>query len=135
MVSSKGVEPVQRAATAAGSLPLAALNHISVVCRCLESSLRFYRDVLGFVPIRRPGSFDFDGAWYGIRLHTAIPLNTDAFIVKLANNHIYTNHSTAQAVQLRHRHSSPASRGSGEHAPQEDGDQPQGQPRLLSGMQ
>jgi hypothetical protein len=77
MVSSKGVEPVQHAAAAAaaaGSLPLAALNHISVVCRCLESSLRFYRDVLGFAPIRRPGSFDFDGAWYGIRLHTAISL-------------------------------------------------------------
>jgi catechol 2,3-dioxygenase-like lactoylglutathione lyase family enzyme len=36
-------------AMAAGVLPLA--------------SLRFYADVLGFVPIRRPGSFDFDGAW------------------------------------------------------------------------
>jgi catechol 2,3-dioxygenase-like lactoylglutathione lyase family enzyme len=30
----------------------------------VEASLRFYTDVLGFVPIRRPGSFDFDGAWY-----------------------------------------------------------------------
>jgi catechol 2,3-dioxygenase-like lactoylglutathione lyase family enzyme len=48
-----------------GVLPLASLNHISIVCRSLEASLRFYAEVLGFVPIRRPGSFNFDGAWYG----------------------------------------------------------------------
>ena len=42
----------------------ASRNHISIVCRSVEASLRFYTDVLGFVPIRRPGSFDFDGAWY-----------------------------------------------------------------------
>jgi catechol 2,3-dioxygenase-like lactoylglutathione lyase family enzyme len=61
MVNTKCVEP---AVQGRGSLPLASLNHISVVCRSLESSLRFYRDVLGFISIRRPGSFDFDGAWY-----------------------------------------------------------------------
>jgi catechol 2,3-dioxygenase-like lactoylglutathione lyase family enzyme len=65
MVNTKGVEPAQGA-----GLPLAALNHISVLCRCLESSLRFYRDVLGFVPIRRPGSFDFDGAWYVMQFNS-----------------------------------------------------------------
>jgi len=48
---------------AGGVLPLASLNHISIVCRSVEESLRFYTDVLGFAPIRRPGSFDFDGAW------------------------------------------------------------------------
>jgi catechol 2,3-dioxygenase-like lactoylglutathione lyase family enzyme len=67
MVNTKRVEPVQ-----GGGLPLAALNHISVVCRSLESSVHFYRNVLGFIPIRRPGSFDFDGAWlfnYGIGIH------------------------------------------------------------------
>jgi hypothetical protein len=45
-------------------LPLASLNHISIVCRSLQESLTFYTDVLGFFPVRRPGSFDFDGAWY-----------------------------------------------------------------------
>ncbi|XP_066363029.1 glyoxylase I 4-like [Miscanthus floridulus] len=57
---------------APGVLPLASLNHISIVCRSVEASLRFYTDVLGFVPIRRPGSFDFNGAWlfnYGIGIH------------------------------------------------------------------
>jgi catechol-2,3-dioxygenase len=46
-----------------GMLPLASLNHISVVCRSVEESLDFYMNVLGFVPIRRPGSFNFNGAW------------------------------------------------------------------------
>ncbi|XP_065017006.1 glyoxylase I 4-like [Musa acuminata AAA Group] len=55
-----------------GALPLASLNHISVVCRSLVRSLDFYQNVLGFLPVRRPGSFDFDGAWlfnYGIGIH------------------------------------------------------------------
>ncbi|KAL0923858.1 hypothetical protein M5K25_004638 [Dendrobium thyrsiflorum] len=54
------------------SLPLTSLNHISIVCRSVEESLNFYQKVLGFFPIRRPGSFDFDGAWlfnYGIGIH------------------------------------------------------------------
>uniref|UniRef100_A0ACD6AS46 Uncharacterized protein n=1 Tax=Avena sativa TaxID=4498 RepID=A0ACD6AS46_AVESA len=55
-----------------GVLPLASLNHISIVCRSVEESLDFYMNVLGFVPVRRPGSFNFDGAWlfnYGIGIH------------------------------------------------------------------
>ncbi|RWV90290.1 hypothetical protein GW17_00047523 [Ensete ventricosum] len=55
-----------------GALPLASLNHISIVCRSVERSLDFYQNVLGFLPIRRPGSFNFDGAWlfnYGIGIH------------------------------------------------------------------
>jgi catechol 2,3-dioxygenase-like lactoylglutathione lyase family enzyme len=54
------------------SLPLRSLNHISRVCADVESSSRFYRDVLGFVEIKRPDSFDFEGRWlfnYGIGIH------------------------------------------------------------------
>lgn len=54
------------------SLPLSSLNHISLVCKSVEKSLHFYQTVLGFSPVRRPGSFDFDGAWlfnYGIGIH------------------------------------------------------------------
>ncbi|OAY52844.1 metallothiol transferase FosB [Manihot esculenta] len=53
-------------------LHLKSLNHISLLCRSLEESIEFYQNILGFVPIRRPGSFDFDGAWlfgYGIGIH------------------------------------------------------------------
>ncbi|KAF6152720.1 hypothetical protein GIB67_021380 [Kingdonia uniflora] len=55
-----------------GPLHLTSLNHISLVCKSVEESLEFYQNVLGFFPIRRPGSFDFDGAWlfnYGIGIH------------------------------------------------------------------
>ena len=44
-------------------LRLSSLNHISLVCKSVEESADFYQNVLGFVPVRRPGSFDFDGAW------------------------------------------------------------------------
>ncbi|XP_059643042.1 glyoxylase I 4-like [Cornus florida] len=53
-------------------LHLTSLNHISLVCRSVEKSIDFYQNVLGFVPVRRPGSFNFDGAWlfsYGIGIH------------------------------------------------------------------
>ncbi|KAL8136131.1 glyoxylase I 4-like [Apium graveolens] len=53
-------------------LQLKSLNHISVVCRSVTESLDFYQNVLGFFPIRRPGSFNFDGAWlfnYSIGIH------------------------------------------------------------------
>ncbi|XP_004287346.1 PREDICTED: metallothiol transferase FosB-like isoform 1 [Fragaria vesca subsp. vesca] len=53
-------------------LQLKSLNHISLVCRSLEKSLDFYQNVLGFFPVRRPDSLDFNGAWlfnYGIGIH------------------------------------------------------------------
>nr|KJB70591.1 hypothetical protein B456_011G081900 [Gossypium raimondii] len=53
-------------------LHLKSLNHISLVCKSVEESMNFYQDILGFAPIRRPGSFDFNGAWlfgYGIGIH------------------------------------------------------------------
>ncbi|RVW30877.1 hypothetical protein CK203_117656 [Vitis vinifera] len=53
-------------------LHLTSLNHISLVCSSVEESINFYQNVLGFVPIRRPDSFDFNGAWlfsYGIGIH------------------------------------------------------------------
>ncbi|GAB4850087.1 Glyoxylase I 4 [Ancistrocladus abbreviatus] len=53
-------------------LHLSSINHISLVCRSVEKSIDFYQNVLGFAPIRRPGSFNFDGAWlfgHGIGIH------------------------------------------------------------------
>lgn len=58
--------------SAENPLCLKSLNHISLVCRSVEASLDFYQNVLGFFPIRRPGSFDFHGAWlfnYGMGIH------------------------------------------------------------------
>ncbi|KAF8406955.1 hypothetical protein HHK36_006076 [Tetracentron sinense] len=61
-----------KATTMENPLNLTSLNHISLVCKSVEDSLDFYENVLGFFPIRRPGSFDFNGAWlfnYGIGIH------------------------------------------------------------------
>lgn len=57
-------------------LSLKSLNHISLVCRSVEKSLDFYQNVLGFLPIRRPGSFDFHGAWKCINITV---INIDEF--------------------------------------------------------
>jgi hypothetical protein len=45
------------------ALPLLSLNHVSLLCRSVWDSMRFYEDVLGFVLIKRPSSFNFNGAW------------------------------------------------------------------------
>ncbi|KAF8019312.1 hypothetical protein BT93_G0096 [Corymbia citriodora subsp. variegata] len=53
-------------------LPLFSLNHVSFVCKSVAESVRFYESVLGFVLIKRPSSFDFEGAWLfnrGIGIH------------------------------------------------------------------
>ncbi|XP_039037912.1 metallothiol transferase FosB-like isoform X2 [Hibiscus syriacus] len=54
------------------ALPLLCLNHVSFVCRSVSRSVRFYEQVLGFVLIKRPSSFNFEGAWlfnYGMGIH------------------------------------------------------------------
>ena len=45
------------------ALPLLSLNHVSLLCRSVWDSVRFYEEVLGFVLIKRPSSFKFNGAW------------------------------------------------------------------------
>ncbi|KAK9165266.1 hypothetical protein Scep_000457 [Stephania cephalantha] len=54
------------------SLPLLSLNHVSFLCKSVVESVKFYQEVLGFILIRRPSSFNFEGAWlfnYGIGIH------------------------------------------------------------------
>ncbi|OWM88899.1 hypothetical protein CDL15_Pgr020853 [Punica granatum] len=56
-----GIEEVSSSCTEA--LPLLSLNHVSLLCRSVWESTRFYEEVLGFVLIKRPSSFNFNGAW------------------------------------------------------------------------
>ncbi|GLT77311.1 hypothetical protein SLA2020_489090 [Shorea laevis] len=52
--------------------PVLSLNHVSFVCKSVAKSVRFYEDVLGFVLIKRPSSFNFEGAWlfnHGVGIH------------------------------------------------------------------
>lgn len=44
-------------------LPLLSLNHVSILCRSVLDSMRFYEEILGFGLIKRPSSFKFNGAW------------------------------------------------------------------------
>jgi catechol 2,3-dioxygenase-like lactoylglutathione lyase family enzyme len=45
------------------ALPLRALNHISWIVEDVSQSAAFYEAILGFVRIKRPESFEFEGAW------------------------------------------------------------------------
>jgi catechol 2,3-dioxygenase-like lactoylglutathione lyase family enzyme len=45
------------------ALPLRALNHISWLVKDVKESATFYESILGFVRIKRPESFEFEGAW------------------------------------------------------------------------
>ncbi|KAI0522413.1 hypothetical protein KFK09_004792 [Dendrobium nobile] len=88
--------------TSDASLPLTSLNHISIVCRSVEESLNFYQKVLGFFPIRRPGSFDFDGAWlfnYGIGIHLLQSENPKSMPIKAEINP-KDNHISFQCESL-----------------------------------
>ncbi|KAF7809679.1 metallothiol transferase FosB-like [Senna tora] len=66
------IEEVALGRYESSSLPLLSLNHVSLLCRSVWESVRFYEDVLGFLLIKRPSSFNFNGAWlynYGIGIH------------------------------------------------------------------
>ncbi|XP_059654808.1 glyoxylase I 4-like [Cornus florida] len=74
-------------------LPFLSLNHVSFVCKSVSRSVRFYEDVLGFVLIKRPSSFDFEGAWLfnhgiGIHLLEADNIPTKNGVINPKNNHI-----------------------------------------------
>ncbi|RYR75866.1 hypothetical protein Ahy_A01g000454 [Arachis hypogaea] len=45
-------------------LQLKSLNHVSLLCGSVDKSIDFYVNILGFCPIQRPTSFDFNGAWH-----------------------------------------------------------------------
>ena len=52
-------------------LPIESVNHVAHVVGDLDASRAFYREVLGFRPIKRP-DFGFPGAWlynYGVQIH------------------------------------------------------------------
>lgn len=88
---------------AAGPLPLVSVNHISLVCRSVQDSMDFYENVLGFFPVKRPGSFNFDGAWlfsYGMGIHLLQSPNPDAMPRKTEINPM-DNHMSFQCESMQ----------------------------------
>ncbi|KAM3320951.1 glyoxylase I 4 [Capsicum chacoense] len=83
-------------------LHLKSLNHISIVCRSVEKSLDFYQNILGFLPIRRPGSFNFDGAWlfnYGIGIYL-LQSEDPENMPKISNINPKDNHISFQCESM-----------------------------------
>ncbi|XP_057976657.1 glyoxylase I 4-like [Malania oleifera] len=81
-------------------LPLLSLNHVSFVCKSVSRSVRFYEDVLGFVLIKRPSSFKFEGAWlfnYGIGIHL---LESDKVPTKKGKINPKDNHISFQCSDM-----------------------------------
>jgi len=44
-------------------LPISSISHLSRVVKDVEKSSAFYINVLGFMPVKRPSSFAFEGSW------------------------------------------------------------------------
>ncbi|XP_072980394.1 glyoxylase I 4-like [Typha angustifolia] len=87
-----------------GALPLiTSLNHVSIVCRSLNTSLDFYQNVLGFIPVRRPRSLDFDGAWlfnYGIGIHLLQSEDPESMPAKKKKINPKDNHISFQCESM-----------------------------------
>lgn len=99
-------------------LPLQTLNHLSLVCSdpskyvlfsmhgfIPSRSLRFYRDVLGFVEVRRPSSFDFSGHWLfhggtGLHLIQGQPVKRASYINPKADHFSFQSDSVELVVTL-----------------------------------
>lgn len=43
---------------------ISGMNHISIIVKDLDTSRKFYCDILGFTEVPRPPSFEFPGAWF-----------------------------------------------------------------------
>jgi catechol 2,3-dioxygenase-like lactoylglutathione lyase family enzyme len=89
-------------------LSLRSLNHISLVVRSIEDSIKFYENVLGFIRVKRPGSFDFNGAWlfnYGIGIHLLQSKDPDSLPKKTEinprDNHISFQCEDIHAVERK----------------------------------
>ncbi|KAI3712056.1 hypothetical protein L1987_70605 [Smallanthus sonchifolius] len=79
-----------------------SLNHLSLQCRSVEESVDFYTKILGFVQVKRPGNFDFDGAWlfsYGIGIHLIQSEDLDKVTRKIEIN-TKDNHISFQCESI-----------------------------------
>ncbi|XP_016437433.1 glyoxylase I 4-like [Nicotiana tabacum] len=84
-------------------MPLLALNHVSYVYKSVPKSVHFCEQVLGFVLIQRPSSFDFEGAWlfnHGIGIHLLGKEDTQSKKGKInpKDNHISLQYSDMDLI-------------------------------------
>uniref|UniRef100_A0A7N0U0W8 VOC domain-containing protein n=1 Tax=Kalanchoe fedtschenkoi TaxID=63787 RepID=A0A7N0U0W8_KALFE len=89
-------------------LRITSLNHISIGCKSIDKSIDFYENVLGFFPVKRPRSFDFEGAWlfnYGVGIHliqSEDPVNFPKVgHINPKDNHISFQCGSMEAVEAK----------------------------------
>ncbi|MQL87983.1 hypothetical protein Taro_020528 [Colocasia esculenta] len=95
-----GLEIIEEAPT----MPLMALNHVSFLVRSVKRSVEFYEEVLGFVSIKRPSSFDFEGAWlfnYGVGIHLLQSTSPEQVPRKKGAINPKDNHISFQCSDMR----------------------------------
>lgn len=83
------------------TMPIFSLNHVSFVCKSVKKSVMFYEQVLGFVMIKRPSSFNFEGAWlfnHGIGIHL---LESDRAPEKKGKINPKDNHISFQCTDMK----------------------------------
>lgn len=76
------------------ALPLLSLNHVSILCRSVWESVRFYEEVLGFVLIKRPSSFKFNGAWLASCFAHILHYYTNSYNSILSHTNSAETHQT-----------------------------------------
>ncbi|GAB4832878.1 Glyoxylase I 4 [Ancistrocladus abbreviatus] len=84
-------------------LRITSLNHVSIVCRSVEKSLNFYQNLLGFIPTRRPSSFNFDGAWlfnHGMGIHLLQSEDPDSMPPPISEINPKDNHISFQCESV-----------------------------------
>ncbi|XP_028794148.1 uncharacterized protein LOC114749778 [Neltuma alba] len=106
LVSASSPSPVSASNSEAVPLPLLSLNHVSFVCKNVSQSVKFYEDVLGFVLIKRPSSFNFEGAWLfnhgmGIHLLESDKVPTKKGKINPKDNHISFQTSDMQLIMRK----------------------------------
>ena len=83
-------------------LPVSRFNHVTLVVKNVEESVKFYEQVLGFVEIRRPDSFDSSdgcqGAWLW-REGMGIHLISGAPVARSQEINIFADHLSFQPAE------------------------------------
>ncbi|MGY8769488.1 MAG: VOC family protein [Pirellulales bacterium] len=91
-------------------LPLLKVHHLAVTTKNRDQSVAFYRDVLGFQEVERPG-FNFQGAWMvgcGIQIHIIQSENAkgpvDSYIDSRANHTAFAVEDSSTVTEILDEH-------------------------------
>lgn len=79
------------------------LNHVAIHVADLDTSMDFYRNVLGLKPIQRP-AFNFPGAWFGIGKDQELHLiagRSEPVVANRRGTHFAVQIDSMEAAEVR----------------------------------